>query len=195
MVVALTGDKESEAVLRRAARIAKRSGAADLLAVHIPARRRARRAPPVGTIARLRRLAEDVGASFHTVVGGEDVPTALLDFARGVNATQLVIGTSRCSRLARTFADIANGNPVPEPQSATSTSGPVESQAGCPVRAGRRCSNSPASTRCRSDRPTTPSATLAERPTPAPSRCSATRSLLDRGRHQAPRSVFNPSTT
>ena len=69
---------------------------------------------PVGAIARLRRLAEDVGASFHTVVGGEDVPTALLDFARGVDATQFVIGTSRRSRLARTFADIANGNPVPD---------------------------------------------------------------------------------
>jgi hypothetical protein len=35
VVVALTGDKESETVLRRAAGIAKRSGAADLLAVHI----------------------------------------------------------------------------------------------------------------------------------------------------------------
>ena len=113
VVVALTGDKESETVLRRAARIAKRSGAADLLAVHI-LRGDGLAGAPVGAIARLRRLAEDVGASFHTVVGGEDVPTALLDFARGVNATQLVIGTSRRSRLARTFADIASGNPVPD---------------------------------------------------------------------------------
>ena len=31
------------------------------------------------------------------------MPTALLDFARGVNATQLVLGTSRRSRLARLF--------------------------------------------------------------------------------------------
>jgi two-component system sensor histidine kinase KdpD len=31
------------------------------------------------------------------------VPTALLEFARGVNATQLVLGTSRRSRLARVF--------------------------------------------------------------------------------------------
>src|SRR6185312_14651977 len=103
VVVALTGDKESETVLRRAARIAKRSGAADLLAVHI-LRGDGLAGAPVGAIPRLRRLAEDVGASFHTVVGGEDVPTALLDFARGVNATQLVIGTSRRSRIARTFA-------------------------------------------------------------------------------------------
>lgn len=105
VVVALTGDKESETVLRRAARIAKRSGAADLLAVHV-LRSDGLAGPPVGAIPRLRALAEDVGASFHTVVGGSgeaDVPTALLDFARGANATQLVIGTSRRSRLARVF--------------------------------------------------------------------------------------------
>ena len=60
---------------------------------------------PAAAIPKLRRLAEDVGASFHTVVGGEDVPTALLDFARGANATQLVLGTSRRSRLARMFVE------------------------------------------------------------------------------------------
>src|SRR5207244_3318441 len=53
-------------------------------------------------VARLRSLAESVGASFHTVVG-DDVPAALLDFARGVNATQLVLGTSRRSRWERLF--------------------------------------------------------------------------------------------
>ena len=50
------------------------------------------------------------------------------------------------------FADIANGRPVPPRRCATSTSGPVESPAGCPVRAGRRSSKSPASTDVRSDR-------------------------------------------
>jgi two-component system, OmpR family, sensor histidine kinase KdpD len=104
VVVALTGDKESETVLRRAARIAKRSGAADLLAVHV-LRTDGLVDTPAAAIPKLRRLAEDVGASFHTVVGGEDVPTALLDFARGANATQLVLGTSRRSRLARMFVE------------------------------------------------------------------------------------------
>jgi two-component system, OmpR family, sensor histidine kinase KdpD len=36
-------------------------------------------------------------------VVGDDVPTALLDFARDENATQLVLGTSRRSRWARIF--------------------------------------------------------------------------------------------
>ncbi len=104
VVVALTGGTESETVLRRAARIAKRSNSAELLAVHV-LRGDGLAGAPVGAVPKLRRLAEDVGASFHTVLGGEDVPAALLEFARGVNATQLVVGTSRRSRLARTFAE------------------------------------------------------------------------------------------
>ncbi|MHA6630235.1 DUF4118 domain-containing protein [Pseudonocardia sichuanensis] len=99
VVVALTGGAESETVLRRAARIAKRSGSAELFAVHV-LRGDGLAGATAGALAGLRRLAEDVGASFHTVVG-DDVPAALLDFARGVDATQLVVGTSRRSRFAR----------------------------------------------------------------------------------------------
>ena len=103
VVVALTGGPESEIVLRRAARIAKRSGSAELFAVHV-LRGDGLTGAPAGALAALRRLAEDVGASFHTVVG-DDVPAALLDFARGVDATQLVLGTSRRSRLARVLVE------------------------------------------------------------------------------------------
>jgi two-component system sensor histidine kinase KdpD len=109
VVVAVTGGPESETVVRRAARIAKRAGGGanagrgvDLQCVHVLRSDGLAGAPP-GALAKLRRLADDVGASFHTVVGGEDLPTALLDFARGVNATQLVLGTSRRSRLAQLF--------------------------------------------------------------------------------------------
>ncbi|HEY1974325.1 MAG TPA: DUF4118 domain-containing protein, partial [Pseudonocardia sp.] len=111
VVVAVTGGPESETVLRRAARIAKRAGGgmdagrggADLLCVHVLRNDGLAGAAAPGALARLRRLADDVGASFHTVVGGDDVPAALLDFARGANATQLVLGTSRRSRLAQLF--------------------------------------------------------------------------------------------
>ena len=56
-------------------------------------------APQMGKV---RELALSLGATVHTVVG-DDVPSALLDFARDENATQLVIGTSRRSRWARIF--------------------------------------------------------------------------------------------
>jgi two-component system sensor histidine kinase KdpD len=101
VVVAVTGGPESETVLRRAARIAVRAGAAELLCLHVLRGDGLAGASPAA-LNKLRSLAEGVGASFHTVVG-DDVPAAMLDFARGVNATQLVIGTSRRSRLARLF--------------------------------------------------------------------------------------------
>jgi two-component system sensor histidine kinase KdpD len=100
LVVAITGGPESETLMRRARRIAARVGA-ELLVLHILRKDGLTSADPA-TLARCRALAEGMGASFHTVVG-DDIPTALLDFARGVNATQLVLGTSRRSRLARLF--------------------------------------------------------------------------------------------
>ncbi|MCM6773825.1 sensor histidine kinase KdpD [Nocardia sp. CDC159] len=98
VVVAVTGGPESETIVRRAGRIATKSSA-ELIVVHV-----VRGDGLVGVspqrLTRLRDLANSLGASLHTVTG-EDVPTALLDFARQVNATQLVLGTSRRSRWAR----------------------------------------------------------------------------------------------
>ncbi|CAA9262075.1 MAG: Osmosensitive K+ channel histidine kinase KdpD [uncultured Actinomycetospora sp.] len=105
VVVAVTGGPESATVMRRAARIARRAGSADLLCVHVlrgDGLARRDDGAGAGSAVALRRLAEDVGASFHTVVG-DDVPAALLEFARAANATQLVLGTSRRSRWARLF--------------------------------------------------------------------------------------------
>jgi two-component system sensor histidine kinase KdpD len=100
VVVAVTGGPETETLVRRASRIAARAGA-ELLVLHILRGDGLAGAPPQAVTA-MRRLAKNLGATFHTVVG-DDVPDALLDFARGVNATQLVVGTSRRSRVARLF--------------------------------------------------------------------------------------------
>ncbi|WP_324192574.1 sensor histidine kinase KdpD [Nocardia transvalensis] len=98
VVVAVTGGPESETIVRRASRIATKSSA-DLIVVHVV---RGDGLVGVSTqrLTRLRELADSLGASLHTVTS-DDVPTALLDFARQVNATQLVLGTSRRSRWAR----------------------------------------------------------------------------------------------
>ncbi|MBW8765550.1 MAG: sensor histidine kinase KdpD [Geodermatophilales bacterium] len=72
VVVALTGGPEGETLIRRASRVAQRSG----------------------------NSVESLGGSYHQVVG-DDVAAALLEFARSVDATQLVLGTSRRSRWAR----------------------------------------------------------------------------------------------
>ena len=93
VVVALTGGPEGETLLRRGARIAARSSGGELLAVHV-SRSDGLVGSGVTALATQRLLVESLGGSYHSVIG-EDVPTALLDFARGVNATQIVLGASR----------------------------------------------------------------------------------------------------
>ncbi len=98
VVVALTGGPEGDTLIRRGARIAARSTGGDLLAVHVTTSDGLAGANP-GTLATQRRLVESLGGSYHQVVG-DNVPDALLTFARAENATQLVLGVSRRGWLA-----------------------------------------------------------------------------------------------
>ena len=102
VVVAVTGGPESETLVRRASRIASKSSA-ELMVVHV-VRGDGLAGVSARRMGKVRELATSLGATLHTVVG-DDVPTALLDFARENNATQLVIGTSRRSRWARIFEE------------------------------------------------------------------------------------------
>ncbi|GAA3574690.1 DUF4118 domain-containing protein [Microlunatus spumicola] len=102
VVVALTGGPEGDTLIRRAARVASRATAAELLAVHV-ARSDGLSAGSPAHLARQRELVEDLGGTYHQVVGS-DVPDALLTFARAVNATQLVLGASRRGRVAQLLA-------------------------------------------------------------------------------------------
>ncbi len=95
-MVALTGGPEGETLIRRGARIAARaaptcspctSRASDGLTGASPA-----------MLATQRRLVESLGGTYHQVVG-DNIPEALIEFARAENATQLVLGASRRSRL------------------------------------------------------------------------------------------------
>jgi two-component system sensor histidine kinase KdpD len=98
VVVALTGGPEGDTLIRRAARIAARAAGGDLLAVHVSRSDGLTGADP-GALAGQRRLAESLGGTYHQVVG-DDIPDALLTFARAENATQLVLGASRRSWLS-----------------------------------------------------------------------------------------------
>ena len=83
-------------------RIAARTKGADLLAVHVTRSDGLSGGDPA-YLARQRVLVEDLGGTYHQVVG-TDIPDALLAFARGVNATQLVLGASRRGRWAQLFS-------------------------------------------------------------------------------------------
>jgi two-component system sensor histidine kinase KdpD len=117
VVVALTGGPEGDTLVRRAARIADRSKGADLYAVHVARDDGLTGADPA-LLSRQRLLVESLGGTYHEVVGG-DVPAALLDFARGVNATQLVLGVSRRGGFARVVSPGVSGTVI-------ARSGPID---------------------------------------------------------------------
>jgi two-component system, OmpR family, sensor histidine kinase KdpD len=103
VVVALTGGPEGDTLIRRAARIAARTKGADVLAVHVTRSDGLAGGGDPAHLARQRTLVENLGGTYHQVVGN-DITHALLDFARGVNASQLVLGASRRGRLAQLFS-------------------------------------------------------------------------------------------
>jgi len=96
IVVALSGGPEGEQLIRRAARIAARSGSGELLALHVSRSDGLTGADPA-YLSDQQRLVESLGGTFHQQLG-DDVPEALLAFARAENATQLVLGDSRRRR-------------------------------------------------------------------------------------------------
>lgn len=93
IAVGLTGGPEGRTLIRRASRMAAKGSGSEILAVYI-ARSDGLTAASPKELAVQRTLVEDLGGTFHHVIG-DDIPAALLDFARGVNATQIVLGSSR----------------------------------------------------------------------------------------------------
>ncbi|CAM5542267.1 sensor histidine kinase [Streptomyces spiroverticillatus] len=93
IVVGLTGGPEGRTLIRRASRMAAKGSGSEILAVYV-ARSDGLTAASPKELAVQRTLVEDLGGSFHHVIG-DDVPSSLLEFARGVNATQIVLGSSR----------------------------------------------------------------------------------------------------
>ncbi len=102
IVVAVTGGPESETLLRRGARLAQRAAGSELQAVHVLSSDGLQHYGD-SRIARAQQLVASLGGSFHSVVG-EDVPSAVVDFARAGNATMIVVGVSRHGRLRRLLA-------------------------------------------------------------------------------------------
>ena len=95
IVVGLTESPHNEDLIRRSARLAQRLHG-ELLGVHV-GRGEGLVDKQGDRLAEHRQLLEDLGGEYHEVVG-DDVASALVDFALAQNATQLVLGSSRRSR-------------------------------------------------------------------------------------------------
>ncbi|HEX9642557.1 MAG TPA: ATP-binding protein [Acidimicrobiia bacterium] len=105
VLVALAGAEGSEPVVRRAARLAMRSRA-DLVGVYVrPTHGLTEDA--TAALSSQRELLARLGGRYHEVVG-DDVGNALLGFAREENATQIVLGASRRSRID----ELLRGSPI-----------------------------------------------------------------------------------
>ena len=116
VVVAITGAPATEALIRRAARIAQRAHG-ELLGVHVVSDE-GLAGPATRAHRQHRKLIEDLGGEFHEVAGA-DVAAALVEFARAENATQLVLGASRPSR----WEELLRGSVI---NRAVRLSGPID---------------------------------------------------------------------
>jgi two-component system, OmpR family, sensor histidine kinase KdpD len=116
VVVALTGAANGEHLIRRAARMAQRTRG-ELLGVHVRATD-GLAGPPPGLLAEHRVLLEQLGGAYREVVG-DDIGTALVQFARAEHATQLVLGATRRSR----WTEIVRGSVIAR---AIRQSGPID---------------------------------------------------------------------
>jgi two-component system sensor histidine kinase KdpD len=102
VLVALSGGPEGDTLIRRGKRTASRGAGGELLAVHVE-RDDALATTSSRLPARQRALVEDLGGSCH-VITGHDTAQAILEFAREVNASQILIGATRRNRLKRLIA-------------------------------------------------------------------------------------------
>jgi two-component system sensor histidine kinase KdpD len=105
VVVALTGAPGGEHLLRRAARMAARVNA-EVIGVHVRPLDPFTHAPASG-LSDQRRLLAELGGRYAEVTGA-DVSTALVNFARAENATQLLLGATARSR----WAELVHGSVI-----------------------------------------------------------------------------------
>ena len=102
LIVGVEGSAADEILLRRAARIASRTGA-EIIAVHVV---------PADSVHRERRdtsLAQELVGEFegkYQEIVDDDAATALVAFARSERGTQIILGASRSRRWYRPFGGV-----------------------------------------------------------------------------------------
>lgn len=99
VVVALSGGPEGAVLLRRGARIAGRGVGGELIGAYV-ARSDGLVARDAQLLTEQRHLAADLAGEFVSLTA-DDPAEAVLEYARSVNATQIVVGSTRRSRFQR----------------------------------------------------------------------------------------------
>lgn len=99
IVVAVNDSLEGETIIKRASRIADRTPGAKLFTLHV-LNNDGVSTTDVAKLTRFETLTESMRGSFHQIAS-ENIPEAIIDFARSVNATQVVLGVSSKGRWMR----------------------------------------------------------------------------------------------
>ncbi|MFY9782013.1 MAG: DUF4118 domain-containing protein [Acidimicrobiales bacterium] len=102
LIVGVTGSQVDEMLLRRAARIASRTGA-ELYAVHVVSADGLQHGGKDTALAR--GLVEEFEGKFQEIVD-DDVANALVSFARSERGTQILLGASRPPSALRPFGGV-----------------------------------------------------------------------------------------
>ncbi|HEV3268177.1 MAG TPA: DUF4118 domain-containing protein [Acidimicrobiales bacterium] len=102
LIVGVAGAPVDEVLLRRAARIASRTGA-EILAVHVVSADGARRTE--SETALTRELVDEFEGTYQEIVD-DDVATALVAFARSERGTQILLGASRSRSTLRPLGGV-----------------------------------------------------------------------------------------
>ncbi len=102
LIVGVQGLASDEVLLRRAARIASRTGA-EIIGVHIVPADSERRANVDPTLAK--ELINEFEGTYHEIVD-DDVATALVAFARSERGTQIIVGSSHSRKWYQPYGGV-----------------------------------------------------------------------------------------
>jgi two-component system sensor histidine kinase KdpD len=102
LIVAVIGSPSDEVLLRRAARIASRTGA-EIIAVHVVAADSVHRGSADTSLAQ--ELVAEFEGKYREIVD-DDTPTAIVSFAHSERGTQLILGSSHSRRWYRPFGGV-----------------------------------------------------------------------------------------
>ncbi|WP_461187601.1 DUF4118 domain-containing protein [Arthrobacter sp. Z4-13] len=92
IVVGVGGRPQDQVLVRRAARMLAAAAGGELHVVHVRTTKEGRGPESGKDLEHLRKLAAELGGFFHSV-GRQDAGEALVDFARSINATQIIVGS------------------------------------------------------------------------------------------------------
>jgi two-component system, OmpR family, sensor histidine kinase KdpD len=141
IAVGVGGKSRDQALVRRAARMLAAAAGGELHVVYVRTSTEGHGPESGKDLELLRRLTAELGGVFHAI-GGRDVGAALVDFARSINATQIMVGYPARRSLFNSrrgvAADVLRGAGTTDVHLINHVPNPADRRGRTPPRLGRR---------------------------------------------------------